>query len=73
MSIDDSQFYEKIRKEAEDSRIDSSFKQANSVHSNLDDFYERKISFFEKMVNTTSTNRLKYPNLSKTKLIKLTY
>ncbi len=63
MSIEDSQFYEKIKKEAEDARIDSSFKQANSIHSNLDDYYERKITFFEKIVNNTSSNRLKYPSL----------
>ena len=37
-----------MKKEAEDSRIGTSFKNSSFIHSNLDDFYERKVLFFEK-------------------------
>ena len=37
---------------------------SNWVHSNLDENYHRKISFFIKAVNSSSANRFKYPLLS---------
>jgi hypothetical protein len=65
LSLEETNFYEKIRKEAEDSRVESSYKFAHSVHANMDEFFERKISFFERIVYSLAANRLKYPNLSK--------
>jgi hypothetical protein len=65
LSSEDSQFYEKIRKEQEDVRADSAFKFAHSIHSNADDYYFRKNAFFMKMANSIAANRLRYPTLSK--------
>ncbi len=63
--MEDSQLYEKVRKESEDARIDSAYKLAHSVHTNMDDYQFRKTSFFIKLVNALANNRLKYPGLGK--------
>ncbi len=65
MLFEDSQFYEKLRKETEDARVESSYKFASLMHSNLDDYHHRKSAFFLKMLSSMAEYRLKYPSLSK--------
>jgi hypothetical protein len=55
--LEDTYFYEKIKKENNDRKLDSSHKFATNVHCNLDDEYERKIKFFEKLTDSNTRYR----------------
>jgi len=63
--LEESQFYEKIKKDAEDFRISSSHKFSEEFHSNMEQIYINKSSFFNKFVKSKTNDRYKYPSLSK--------
>ena len=63
--MEDSQIYEKVKKDLEDMQIESSHKFAKEIHSNLEEFHLRKTLFFMRMLNSVAANRFIYPNLSK--------
>jgi len=62
--LEESQFYEKIKQEAEDFRINSSHIFAQEFHSKMDQTYQNKSMFFNKFVKSKAKDRYKYPSLS---------
>ena len=63
-TLDDTHFYEKIKKENDERRIDNAYKFAVNSHSNLDDYHDRKTIFYDKMINSNANNRYKYNKLN---------
>ena len=64
MSMEDSQFNEKVKRELEEARNESSHKFAKSIHSNSEDYHLRKTLFFVRILNSMAENRNKIPVLS---------
>ena len=63
--IDSSYLEEKFKKENEEMKTEMSAKFISNIKSNMDDYYERKISLYEKVLsryseNKTKSNQLKF-------------
>lgn len=63
--MEESQFYEKIKKNAEDSIINSSHKFSQGFHENMEEIYKNKSLFFNKYIKSKAKDRYKYPSLGK--------
>lgn len=61
--LEDTQFFEKIKKENNEKKNEASYKFCYEIQSNLDDYYEKKVGLFEKILSSNSASRLKFNKL----------
>jgi hypothetical protein len=67
--LEESQFYEKIKKDSEDSIIYSSHKFAKDFHNFSERTFTNKSAFLEKFALSKTKDKYLYPSLGKFKYL----